>query len=308
MKHIKPFMESVGVPKEYTWGKISKIMQGQVIDEITPSEINKISRAIADSGLEGTTIQYQCYGPFGEMTYNKKSKKDDPVHNFNFTGYWMNRSLTKSRNNLWWRWRQKPQQLPVIMEIYKTTDDWWVVSFRFLSFMTANEDKTWYMCDGINQVVDLIRTMRQIKPFMESAGHPREYTGDQVRAIMSGQVIDEIMPSEINKISRAIADSGLEGTMNQYQCSGKFAEMTFTAKIKPDDPVHVFIFNPKPVNTVWWKRSKQKQQHKQIIQKKPQKGGAPVKFGSFLNDYKLSTLIRNILFCFRIFCIIKIYL
>jgi hypothetical protein len=152
MKHIKPFMESVGKPVSYNYGQIMSIMKKQVIDEITPGEIDKISQAIAELGLEGRLHQYQLDGNFGLMTLKTNPKPNDPVNNLYFTA-------GSRKKTLWSKWLKDQKKL-YTLNFFKTEDDWWLVAVENNDSPEFPLDDSWYVCDGINQVVDLIRGLK----------------------------------------------------------------------------------------------------------------------------------------------------
>jgi len=132
MKHLKLFVESAGQPARYTIDQMQEMMRGKVIDEIMPSEIDKISRVMADSGLSGTITEYK-------YTHNGKARtrvaEGDRVESI-FFGPVID------------------TQRPAFIDIHKTTDDWWWVE----TVMRTSVDVC-YLCDGIKQVVDLIRDL-----------------------------------------------------------------------------------------------------------------------------------------------------
>jgi len=145
MKHIKPFMESVGWPRVYTFNQMRSMHHRQVMDEITPGEADVVAKAIAAAGLQGAMEEYE-FRDFVQIVcpVNKKHLISDgkitlegvgptsvPFHNLYFTKY--------DRTDF--------------LSIFKTTDDWWWVE----------TDDSCHLCDGIKQVVDLIRSLKSDK-------------------------------------------------------------------------------------------------------------------------------------------------
>ena len=144
MRHIKPFMESVGHPREYTYDQMKALQRGQVMDEITSGEADVVAKAIAAAGLQGAMVQYDTisfkeYGNLvnkayrirnGKITFEKVVGPTSlPFHNLYFLKFNLSTDY---------------------LSIFKTTDDWWWVEI----------DDSCHLCDGINEVVDLIRTLK----------------------------------------------------------------------------------------------------------------------------------------------------
>lgn len=104
--------------------------------------------------------------------------------------------------------------------------------------------------------------------------------------------------SEFSSSSKANAKTIHKNTIKQHKSKFKIHQKKYT-KNKGQSKGKGKISNKltkkygKPVQQHKQQHKQHKQQHKQINQKKPQNGGAPVKFGSFLNDYNILVQIKK---------------
>jgi hypothetical protein len=132
MKHLKLFLESASQPVRMYHDQMQEMMRGQVIDEITPGEIDKITRVITDSGLSGKITQYKYTNSGKTRTMVGIGDRVETIFFGPVIG----------------------TQRPAFIDIHKTTDDWWWVE----TVMRTSVDVC-YLCDGLAQVVDLIRDL-----------------------------------------------------------------------------------------------------------------------------------------------------
>jgi len=147
MRHIKLFMESAGHPRKYTYDQMKALQRGQVMDEIMSGEADVVAKAIAAAGLQGAMVQYDTRG-FKE--YGDLVNKAYRIRNGKITFEKVVGPTSLPFHNLYFL---KFNLSTDYLSIFKTTDDWWWVE----------TDDSCHLCDGIKQVVDLIRSLKSDK-------------------------------------------------------------------------------------------------------------------------------------------------